>query len=174
MFVWWFVYFSPSLLIWLVGCLCLCVLACFFAPWGTFWCCSGTLKGLWRLCSTLGDLGAPLWYLGPPVCHPWVHFGVFVVLLETSGEHFGTLGLHLGALLPPWGRALDPLGHFWAKAPKQVFKVTENGSQNVSQNRADKRFVAFFCHSFFENVFAVFRSGFLEEIVESRRRPMCV
>ena len=59
-----------------------------------------------------------------------VHFGVFFVLLGTSGKHFSTLGLHLGALLPPWGRALDPLGHFWAKGPKQVPKVTENGCQN--------------------------------------------
>ena len=103
-----------------------------------------------------------------------VHFAVFLVLLGTSGGHFGTLGFNLGALLPPWGRALDPLGHFWAKGPKQVPKVTENGNQNVSQNRADKRFVALFCHYVFESVFAVFRSGFLEEIVESRRRPMCV
>ena len=103
-----------------------------------------------------------------------IHFGVFLVLLATLGGHFCTLGLHLGALLPPWGRALDPLGHFWAKGPKQVPKVTEAGSQNVSPNRADKRFVALFRHSFFETVFTVFRSGFLEEIVESRRRPMCV
>ena len=59
-----------------------------------------------------------------------VHFGVFLVLLGTSGGHFGTLGLHLGVLLPPWGRALDPLGHFWAKGSKQVPKVTENGTKN--------------------------------------------
>ena len=77
-----------------------------------------------------------------------VHFDVFLLLLGTSGRHFGTLGLHLGALLPPWGRALDPLGHFLTKGPKKVFKVTENGSQNVSQNRADKHFVAIFCRFF--------------------------
>ena len=58
-----------------------------------------------------------------------VFFCVFLVLLGTSGGHFGTLGFHLGALVPPWGRALDPLGHFGAKGPKQVPKVTENGSQ---------------------------------------------
>ena len=164
-------YFCPSLLIWLVGCFCLCVLACFFAPWGIFWCCSGTLKGLWRLCNTLGDLGAPLWYLGPPVCYSW---GTLWRLFNAFGHLGGALIEPKGALLPPRGRALDPLGHFWAKGPKQVPKVTENGNQNVSQNRADTCFVALFCHSFFENVFAVFRSGFLEEIVESRRCPMCV
>ena len=95
------------------------------------------MRGWGRLCNTLGDLGAPLWYLGRPVCHPWVHFGVFLVLLGTSGEHFGTLGLHLGtlglhfgALLALWGAALDPLGHFGVKGSKKVPKVTENGRQN--------------------------------------------
>ena len=44
----------------------------------------------------------------------------------------------------------------------------------ASQNRADKRFIALLCYFFSRAFLAVFRVKFLEEIVESRRRPMCV
>ena len=44
----------------------------------------------------------------------------------------------------------------------------------ASKNRVDKRFVALLCQSFFESVSRSVPNGFLEEIVESRRRPMCV
>ena len=106
------------MLIWLVGCFCLCVLACFLAPWGIFWCCSGTLKGLFSLCNTLGDLGAPLWYLRPPVCYSW----------GTLCRLFGAFGHLGGAFWHPWapfgctfftlGPGLGPLGSLLSKRPE--------------------------------------------------------
>ena len=106
-FVWWFVYLCPSLFIWLVGCLCLCVLACFLAPWATFWFRSGTLWGLVASLWHLGDLGTPLWHLGAPVGHAW----------GTLWRLFGTLGDLGGPLGHPWapfGHPWAPFGHPWA------------------------------------------------------------
>ena len=56
--------------------------------------------------------------------------GSFCTPLGSIWFHLDPLGLHFGALLAPWARALDPLGHFGVKGLKQVRKNMEKGTPN--------------------------------------------
>ena len=121
-------------------------------------CLSWLLLG-WILASAGADFVPPGWIL----CPPGLHFESFVSLWgepEAPGalrnEKFKKirkmkrLGNSIGSLL----------GHILGPLPPKI----EPASVLL------RSFVSLFSRAFF----AVLRSGFLEEIVESRRRPMCV
>ena len=76
-------------------------------------------KTLWRLFSTLGDLGAPFCHPwgsvvapGGPFCHPWRTFGRLFVGLEWP---WGSIVVSLGSI---WA----PLGHFGSLSGKRCEK----------------------------------------------------
>ena len=121
-------------------------------------CLSWLLLG-WTLASAGAVFVPPGWIL----CHPGLHFESFVSLWgepEAPGavryETFkkvrktNRLGSSIGSLL----------GHILRPLPPKI----EPASVLL------RSFVSLFSRAFF----AVLRNGFLEEIVESRRRPMCV
>ena len=89
----------------------------FGRPWGSIW-------------TSLGSICAPLG-------HPWVHLGIIWAPLGSSWASFGSPWApfgdpwaHFRVFLTLWGGALDPFGHFWAKALKKVPQIIETGTKN--------------------------------------------
>ena len=105
-------------------------------------------------------------------------------ILVPAGTIFATPGLHFESFVSLWGEPEAPGARHCEKFEK-VRKMKRLGSSIGSllghilrplppkiepTSVLLRSFVSLFSRAFL----AVFRSGFLEEIVESRRRPMCV
>jgi hypothetical protein len=104
---------------------------------------------LWRLFSTLGDLGAPFCHPwgsvvapGGPFCHPWTTFGRLFVDLEWP---WGSIVVSLGSI---WA----PLGHFGSLSGKRCEKRSQIDLQlNLKMGRFSVHFRYFY---YFEGVMA--------------------
>ena len=71
----------------------------------------------------------------PTLLHLGVHFCVFLVLrgslglqLDTTGRHFGDLGIPLGCFFDTLGRGPEPFQHFQGKGVEKVPKIVGLGS----------------------------------------------